>query len=383
MRINEVELHEFDYRIPDVGTIGGNWAYVPGNTIESPGFILTIRTADGAEGHYRGFQFTPPSIAQIKMVVEEHVLGRDPIEREGIWTELWRALRHTDHFGVGPIDIALWDLAGKQYGESVAGLLGGYRDELPTYASTMFVDDAGGLDSPEAFAEYAEACQERGYGAYKFHCHPDSRPEFDIAICEALAERVGDEMDLMIDSSSLYTTYADALKVGQAIDDLDFFWYEDPLYDGGVSSSMVRKLVAELETPVLGMEHVRTGPYGTVSHLTAEAADFVRGSAHLDGGITGLMKTARAVESFGLDVELLLGGPAHMHAMSALRNSSYFEHGVIHPESDWLLNQGYVGEPESLTADGRMRVPEGPGLGVEIDWAFVEEHQTDHTVFSA
>lgn len=383
MRITEVELHEFDYRIEDVGTIGGNWAYQPENTAEPPGFILTVRTADGAEGHYRGFMFTPPMIAQIEMVVEDHLLGRDPLEREGIWKELWRALRHTDHFGVGPIDNALWDLAGKQYGASVSELLGGYRKELPTYASTMFVDDAGGLDTPAAFADYAETCLASGYDAYKFHCHPDSRPDFDIAVCEALADRVGDEMDLMIDSSSLYSTYADALRVGQAIDELDFFWYEDPLYDGGASSSMVRKLVAELDTPVLGLEHVRTGPYGTVSHLSAEAADFVRGSAHLDGGITGLMKTANAVESFGLDVELLLGGPAHMHAMSAIRNSNYFEHGVVHPESDWLLNQAFEGHPESPTDDGSIRVPDGPGLGVDIDWAFVEERRTDRTLFTA
>jgi L-alanine-DL-glutamate epimerase-like enolase superfamily enzyme len=187
----------------------------------------------------------------------------------------------------------------------------------------------------------------------------------------------------MIDSSSLYETYADAVKVGRALDELDFFWYEDPLYDGGVSATMVRKLVSEFDTPILGLEHVRTGPYGTVNHLADEAADFVRASAHLDGGITGVIKTANAVEGFGLDVELLLGGPAHAHAMSALRNSSYFEHGLIHPESDWVLDQGYEGEPESIAEDGTMTVPDGPGLGVDIDWEFVEDRLTDHTLIGS
>ncbi|PSP76644.1 mandelate racemase [Halobacteriales archaeon QS_3_64_16] len=379
MRISEVEIDEFDYEIENVGTIDGNWAYDPDSTLEPPGFVLTIRTADGTEGHARGFAFTPPAVAQIEMVAAD-LLGRDPLERKGIWNDLWRALRHTDHLGVGPIDIALWDLAGEHYEESVSKLLGGYRDRLPTYASTMFVDDAGGLDSPEAFADYAEACLDRGYEGFKFHGHPDSRPEFDIAICEALAERIGNEMDLMIDSSSLYRTYADTLEVGRAIDELEFFWYEDPLWDGGESAPMLRKLVATLDTPVLGLEHVRTGPYGTVSHLAEEAADFIRASAHLDGGITGLLKTANAVEAFGLDTELLLGGPAHMHAMSALRNTNYFEHGLLHPESRWLLDQGYEGEPESIADDGAMRVPDGPGLGVEIDWEFIGERRTDHTV---
>lgn len=380
MRITEIEIHEFEYEIPNVGTIGGNWVYDPDSTLCPPGFVLTIRSSTGAEGHCRGFAFTPPAVAQIEMVAAEHLLGRDPLEREGIWTTLWRALRHTDHLGVGPIDVALWDLAGKHYDESVATLLGGYRDRLPTYASTMFVDRSGGLDSPEAFADYAETCLERGHEGFKFHGHPDSRPDFDIAICEALAERVGEEMDLMIDSSSLYATYADALRVGRAIDELDFFWYEDPLYDGGVSARMVRKLVSALDTPILGLEHVRTGPYGAVNHLAADAADLVRASAHLDGGITGVLKTANAVEAFGLDVELLLGGPAHMHAMSALRNSSYFEHGLCHPESRWLLDQGYEGEPESIDDDGCIEVPDGPGLGVEIDWEWIDERRTNHTV---
>jgi L-alanine-DL-glutamate epimerase-like enolase superfamily enzyme len=379
MRISEIEMHEFDYEIENVGTIDGNWAYDPDSILEPPGFVLTIRTANGTEGHCRGFAFTPPAVAQIKMVAAD-LLGRDPLEREGIWSDLWRALRHTDHLGVGPIDIALWDLAGNHYDESVSKLLGGYRDRLPTYASTMFVDNSGGLDSPEAFADYAEACLDRGYEGFKFHGHPDSRPDFDIAICEALAERVGNEMDLMIDSSSLYRTYADALKVGRAIDDLEFFWYEDPLWDGGESARMLRKLVATLDTPVLGLEHVRTGPYGTASHLVEEAADFIRASAHLDGGITGLMKTANAVEAFGLDTELLLGGPAHMHAMSALRNTNYFEHGLLHPESRWLFDQGYEGDPESLADDGTMCAPDGPGLGVGIDWDFIEERRSNHTL---
>ena len=61
--------------------------------------------------------------------------------------------------GHGPLDIALWDLAGKKYGTSVARLLGGFRTRLPTYASTYHgQDQPGGLDSPEAFADFAEAC---------------------------------------------------------------------------------------------------------------------------------------------------------------------------------------------------------------------------------
>jgi L-alanine-DL-glutamate epimerase-like enolase superfamily enzyme len=124
---------------------------------------------------------------------------------------------------------------------------------------------------------------------------------------------------------------------------------------------------------------VRTGPYGTVDHAVADAFDLARSSAHLDGGITGVMKTARAVEGFGLDVELLLGGPAHLHCMSAIRNTSYFERGLLHPEVEWMAAQGFEGSVEELD-DGRVPVPDGDGIGVEIDWAFVDRRRTDHEV---
>ena len=69
--------------------------------------------------------------------------------------------------GHGPLDIALWDLAGKKYGTPVSRLLGGYRNRLPAYASTYHGDRNGGLDSKEAFAEFALQCRQIGYRAYK------------------------------------------------------------------------------------------------------------------------------------------------------------------------------------------------------------------------
>jgi len=379
MRIAEIEIHEFEFELPDVGTRNGNWVYDPGSTLEPPGFVLTVRTADGVEGHYRGFAFTPPQLAQIRMVCDD-LVGRDPLEREGIWTDLWRGLRHTDHLGLGPIDVALWDLAGTHYGEPVSALLGGYRESVPAYASTFFADDApDGLNSPEAFAEYAEQCRDEGYDGFKMHSFPTGDPDADVAACRALADAVGDEMDLMLDVGSLYETYSESVRVGRVLDDLGFFWYEDPLLETGQSAHLAARLSRELETSILGLEHVRTGPYGTVDHAVADAFDLARSSAHLDGGITGVMKTARAVEGFGLDVELLLGGPAHLHCMSAIRNTSYFERGLLHPEAEWMAAQGFEGSVEELD-DGRVPVPDGDGIGVEIDWAFVDRRRTDHEV---
>ena len=99
-----------------------------------------------------------------------HLIGRDPEQREIIYDDLKRELRAYDHMGHGPIDIALWDLAGKKYGAPIAKILGGFRWRLPTYASTYHgQEDKGGLDTPAAFADFAEYCQELGYVGFKIH----------------------------------------------------------------------------------------------------------------------------------------------------------------------------------------------------------------------
>jgi L-alanine-DL-glutamate epimerase-like enolase superfamily enzyme len=108
-------------------------------------------------------------------------------------------------------------------------------------------------------ADFAETCRDRGYPAFKIHPHSD--PDTDIATCRAVAEAVGDEMDLMIDPASEYETYAETLRVGRAIDDLGFFWYEDPMADVGESTYMNSRLRDEIDTSVLGGEHVRGGPH--------------------------------------------------------------------------------------------------------------------------
>lgn len=348
--------------------------YDPDSTAEPPGFVLTVRTDDGIEGHYRGFMYTKPMIPQIEMAAPEYLIGRDPLERKEIWQDLWTSFRHTDHFGMGPIDIALWDLAGKHYDESVSTLLGGGKDSVPAYASTFWGDtSADGLSSPEAYADFARECRKRGYPAFK--THPFGDPAADIEICRAVAEAVGEEMDLMIDPASEYRTYAETLRVGRVLDELGFFWYEDPMADTGESTYTGARLREELDTAVLGAEHVRGGAPARANHITAEALDMVRADAHMDGGITGVMKIAHLAEAFGIDIELHVGGPAHLHCMSAIRNTNYFEHRLLHPEAEWTNTQGFASDPERFE-DGHVAIPDGPGLGVDIDWDFIEDRTT-------
>ncbi|MFB6146281.1 MAG: enolase C-terminal domain-like protein [Halobacteriaceae archaeon] len=380
MEIQEVEIHEFSYRLEDVGTRpDGELVYVPGSTVEPPGYVLTVRTDTGLEGHYRAHMWTPVGVEQITSVASHFLVGRDPLNRTEIWNDLRRQLRHTDHNALGAIDNALWDLAGKHYGASVSELLGGsLRDSIPAYASTMSGNPE--RDTPERYADFAAECLDVGYTAFKIHPHGD--PDADIEICRAVADRVGDEMDLMLDPSSCYSRFQDAVRVGKVLDDLGFLWYEDPLRDTGDSIYAMRRLAEELETPILGIEQSRTEPFGAFNHLVADALEMVRVDAHLGGGLTSAQKICHTAETAGMDVEPHVGGPEHLQLASTLRNSHYFEHGLLHPEVgfEWYNDQGYEGAVEAVDSDGTIDVPDGPGMGVEIDWDFVERRRTDHTL---
>jgi len=71
--------------------------------------------------------------------------------------------------GIGPIDIALWDFAGKYHDAPIHELLGTYRESIPAYASTYSADSDGGLDTPKAYADFAEQCHRDGFPEFKIH----------------------------------------------------------------------------------------------------------------------------------------------------------------------------------------------------------------------
>ena len=311
---------------------------------------------------------------------ENPVLGKNPLEREKIYHDVKRILRQVARIGLAPVDIALWDLAGKYYDAPIYELLGGYRKKLPVYASTTVGDSHGGLDSPNAYADFAQQCLEMGYRAFKIHTWWDGTPlSQEVALVHSVGQRVGGKMDLMLDPACAYETFGDALKVGKACDEEGFFWLEDPFQDGGVSHFAHRKLRQLIKTPLLQGEHV-CGLEPRINFMLAGATDFLRGDVFQDG-ITATMKLAHAAEGLGVDVELHGGDPATRHCMAAMRNSNYYEWGLVHPKIQVAPNpiykEGYLdGQLDGIDETGCIPVPEGPGLGVQYDWDFIEAQRT-------
>jgi len=377
-KITKIAVYEYQYTTSDLGKDGSsfNLVYVPGNTLTRKGHAIRILTDVGLAGEFAGgleLEYSAlPGFAH-------YLIGKNALERERIYTDLKRALRKTARLGMAPVDIALWDLAGKYYGAPICELLGGFKKSLPCYASTYHADSHGGLSSPQAYADFALQCREMGYPAFKIHGWWNTPLSQEIATVHAVREAVGAGMDLMLDPGCEFTTFGDALKVGWACDEERFFWYEDPYRDGGISQFGHRKLRQLVRTPLLLTEYVR-GLEPHLDFVLADATDFVRGDPRYDG-ITGTMKLAHACEALGLDMEIHGPGPAQRQCMAATRNTNYYEMALCHPKAPSsydvpVFGEGYRDALEAIDANGHVPVPQGPGLGVGIDWDWVSRHET-------
>ena len=372
--ITKIEVHEYQFEMENLGTDynGFNLIYEPGNRISQRGNILRIETDQGIVGEYAGGRAAEFSTIPL---FAHFLIGRSALERELIYTEVKRALRQVARIGLAPIDIALWDIAGKLYDQPVYKLLGGYKTSIPCYASTYHGDhQPDGLSSPEAFADFAEQCLDLGYPAFKIHGWGRAPVSQEVANVHAVGQRVGDTMDLMLDPACELITFGDAVKVGWACDENRFFWYEDPYRDGGISQFAHRKLRQLIKTPILQTEHVRSlEPH--IDFALADATDYVRGDVGYDG-ITGVMKLAHACEALGIDIEFHGPGPAQRQCMAAIRNTNYYEMGLLHPKAPAShaanLYIDYQDDLEAIDPQGHVAIPQGPGLGVAINWEWVD-----------
>jgi L-alanine-DL-glutamate epimerase-like enolase superfamily enzyme len=162
-------------------------------------------------------------------LLREELVGTDPLEREQIWHRMWE-LDRTEEFPIwliGLVDNALWDLAGRLYGSPTWEVLGGYRREIPAYASTSTFASVG------EYLEVVAQCMELGYPAIKLHAWGDARR--DAALCAAVRERVGASFPLMYDGSAAFDL-ADAVYVGDALSEAHYLWYEEPMREFNVTA---------------------------------------------------------------------------------------------------------------------------------------------------
>ena len=378
-KITRIEVHQFEFDVMDTAAGEGHAVYTPGGRYTRSAYALRILTDAGVTGEYVGGSAV--DYASLPSFLH-HLLGKNPLERERIYVDVKRATRQNARIGLAPVDIALWDLAGKYHNAPISQLLGGYKKSLPTYVATSHgeeSDHSGGLNSSEAYADFADQCLELGYAGFKIHGWENTTAEREIATVRAVGKRVGGKMAMMLDCFNALTTFAEAVAVGQACDEERYFWYEDPYADCGLSQFAHRKLRQLVKTPLLITEHIRTLE-PRVDFVLADATDFLRGDVNYDG-ITGSMKLAHAAEGLGIDIEFHSPGPAQRQCIAAIRNTSFYELSGCHPVAPNtnyvpVYTDGYSDELDACDQNGEFPVPQGPGLGVEYDWDLIAQRRT-------
>ncbi|MEE8362942.1 MAG: enolase C-terminal domain-like protein, partial [Dehalococcoidia bacterium] len=241
--------------------------------------LVKITTDEGVEGHAflgsasRSARFDGESLVEYLKPI---VLGQDPLDRERLYQGLQSRSRNTTPRAIGAVDVALWDIAGKIAGLPIHQLLGSYRDRVPAYASSAV------LGSPQEYAKQAAQHKADGWAAYKIH-PPTTDIREDIEICRAVRAAVGDDYRVMLDSTWAYD-YVQALEVGKAVEELGYYWYEDPLADDDLYNYV--KLRQHLDIPIMATEYSPGGFTAYAPWLISNATDYLRGDVAVKGGIT-------------------------------------------------------------------------------------------------
>lgn len=388
--IERVEVFDFTYEARHVhaeqlasGAAGG-FVYAKDKTARLRAFAVRITTQGGAMGAYVPYQGATANAFAEVLKLAPRLLGRDAFAREEINLALRILSRSGDGGGVGPLDIALWDLAGRAFGISVTRLLGGWKARLPAYVSTLRFNRSEGHDE-RIYGDFADMLAARGVRGMKLHPPMDNTVEQEVALLHHVARRAAGRLALMHDPACIYTTFQHGLAVGRACDDAGYLWLEDSFADLGRSIFANRRLRERIRTPIVQGERLR-GLEQKADLIVGQATDAVRADPELDLGITGLMKAAHLAEAFGLDIEVANGAPAQRHCVAAIRNTTFYELCSLGPDAPGnptppVYLCGYGDQIEDIGADGCVPVPAGPGLGVIYDWAFIASAASAHHDF--
>ncbi|MBC7234804.1 MAG: enolase [Chloroflexi bacterium] len=381
-----VDVQVIPFRVPR-RVFRNRQLFPEGRTVQT---LTKIITDEGAEGYYLGGHghgdqdgLPPDERAHLRARAKSLLVGQDPFDREKFWHWMWVSKVPENILSV--IDMALWDLQARMFGVPIHKLLGGCRERVKAYASTF-----PNMGTPEEYAQHALECKRQGYRAYKIHPYYFADPitfepvpgrpshiDMDIAACKAVREAVGDDMVLMFDPWGTYHTYEEALRVGRALEELNFYWYEHPMPEYRVHS--YEKLAAELDIPILSPEIAAGSLYTRADWILRDASDMSRIDV-LRGGITGCHKMAAICEAFGVKCEIHMSGFGNLQILGATSEDvcEYYERGLVAPGVDANTPEPYLEEiPDPLDPDGYVRVPQEPGMGYKIIWDYIEENKIE------
>ncbi len=324
-----------------------------------------------------------PTFFTLCRSIRELLIGRDPLEIAAIWEEIYRLTMWSGRRGpyihaLSAIDVALWDIMGKAFGQPIYKLLGGaFQREVRGYASHVMPD------SPAGVARLAAKAVENGWPALKMGWFPyRNDPEEDVTMVRAVREGAGPNTTLMLDVGPRYDITTDGRPAVQLWDaktaiqriksweKYEPFWVEEPLPCDDVDG--YRKLTAAVDTYIAaGEEEATRFPlYDLMDRGDIDVLQFDVGRV---GGLTEGRRVAQAAYDRNrpwaphcFSTAILLAASVHLAA--ATPNYFYVEYTI----SESKLTNDLM-HPSLKVVNGMIRVPEGPGLGIELNEELVRK----------
>ncbi len=294
------------------------------------------------------------------------VLGQDPFEMEKLWQRLYTSTIYYGRRGVvlqaiSGIDIACYDIMGKALGKPVHALLGSARrDRVTPYASTLF------RDTPDGMREAARKYISQGFKAVKFGwgCFGKDRAT-DVALVRAARETLGKDRALLVDAGwTLPRTVDETIGLCRAIEPFDPFWIEEPCHPEEYAS--YRAVAESSPIRIAGGEQEAT-PWGFDLLIRQGKVDVAQPDLSRCGGFTVARKVIDLAKEAGCEVcphawmsDLLTAASLHFNAV--LPEALFQEYNVC----DDPISRSLCRTPLRMV-DGMLAVPQGPGLGVDVD----------------
>ena len=388
MRITQICSHVLGYDLPE--ELGYSQQYYARRTAH----LVEVRTDEGVTGW--GECFGPGDVAVankaiVERVIQPMVLGRDPLDRDVIWHKVYNLLRDHGQKGMplqalSGVDIALWDIAGKVAGLPLHKLIGGaHRTRVRAYGYGMMLKREGVDDHVARFADEAAGIRDMGFAAAKMKV--GLGPRDDVRLCEAVRRGVGPEFPFMVDANHCYTT-SDAFHVGRALEELDAYWFEEPVAPEDLDG--YRELRAGLKVNISGGE-AEFNRWGWRAILENRGLDIAQPEVCALGGVSEYLRVLALCHAHFTPVVNHVWGSAvavatNLQLLAAMPPLP----GGLHPWEPWLefdttdnrFRDELLCEPLAIKdqvagSGGYVAVPQDPGIGVELDRDFVAAHTLD------
>ena len=370
MRITKVAAVPISFRVPE----GPSVTLGIGRAVKRDAVLVRVETDEGIVGWGEAHHGRcPGAIAKlIDTTLAELVTGRDALDVVGVWSRVHRMQLASHGMGAAAcmalsgLDIALWDIRGKAVGWPLHRLLGGSAKAIPAYAGGISL----GWQAPETLADEARSYVEMGYRALKLRV--GDAPVRDIARARAVRSAVGDEIDILVDANTGYTL-ADVRRVMPAYEELAIGWLEEPFPPGEHRAYKDARALGSVPLAA-GENHFARADFTRL--VEDGAVSIVQPDLSKAGGVTEVMRIAALTAAWGLPLNphtsaTGINMAATIHCLASTDLPGYFEGDVAHHNP---FRDEVGGRPYALDAEGCVRPLDGPGIGLEIDEAFLAAH---------